>query len=164
MSVSSASAPTSTAPLKAPMVFSGNFALYPRWAMAWGLLFPDTSFRAYANEALWRQHLRMAMLMNWCLPLGKLLLGPSSGCSTILSSCLVRPSNTGGTPTTIFSRMGVCTSNELSKSCSAMMHNMQMPTAPLANNLRQDQRTDEARAELSGLSSRSTTIKDEARF
>jgi hypothetical protein len=52
ISVSSASAPTSTAPLKAPMVFSGNFALYPRWAMACGLRFPETSFFAYANEAV----------------------------------------------------------------------------------------------------------------
>jgi hypothetical protein len=51
ISVSSASAPTSTAPRKAPMVFSGNFALYPRWAIACGLRFPETSFFAYANEA-----------------------------------------------------------------------------------------------------------------
>lgn len=52
ISVSRPSAPTSTAPLKAPMVFSGNLALYPRWAIACGLRFPDTSLRANAKLAV----------------------------------------------------------------------------------------------------------------
>lgn len=36
-SVSMAWAPASTAPRKAAMVFSGKAALYPRWAMIWGM-------------------------------------------------------------------------------------------------------------------------------
>jgi hypothetical protein len=54
------------------------------------------------------------------LPLGKSFLGPSKGCSTILSSCFVNPTKAGGTPTTIFSMMGVCASSAISNSCSIM--------------------------------------------
>lgn len=95
------------------------------------------------------------------IPLGKSLLGPSSGCSTILSSCFVRPSNTGGTPTTMFSRIGVCTSKESSKFRSAMICicTLQLPTAPLANNFRQDQRADEAGTELSGIKEQRSKAK-----
>lgn len=52
-------------------------------------------------------------------------MGPSKGCSVNTSSCRVRPENTGGTPATMFSRIGVWTSSGLSglSSMLDMMNN-----------------------------------------
>ena len=51
MSVSRACAPTSTAALKAAMVFSGYWALKPRWAMVWGTVEPLLVFLAKVHVA-----------------------------------------------------------------------------------------------------------------
>ena len=50
-SVSTAWAPIFTAPAKAPIVFSGCSALYPRWAIVCGIFSPPLVFRANVHVA-----------------------------------------------------------------------------------------------------------------
>lgn len=51
ISVSIAWVPALTAPLNAPIVFSGCFALYPRCAIVWGNRLPFLDFFACVHEA-----------------------------------------------------------------------------------------------------------------
>ena len=51
MSVSRACVPTLIAPLNAPSVFSGCFALYPRCAMVCGKRLPSLSLIAFIHGA-----------------------------------------------------------------------------------------------------------------
>jgi hypothetical protein len=105
MSVSMAWAPTSTAPLKAPIVFSGNFALYPRWAMACGSRHPLTSFSAKAKEAAQKSATRISKAHRQRARVGKSTFGGRSGESAVLSTLRIRDLKTVGM--IICSRRGV---------------------------------------------------------
>lgn len=95
MSVSIACVPALTAPLNAPMVFSGCLALYPRWAIVWGNRLPSLDFFAYVQVARGVRSASGDAVEKDGIRFGKELSIGISGVSAS-ESCILRSKRKGG--------------------------------------------------------------------